>query len=430
MASKPLEIVAVDFALLEKATDGRENVLVITDVFSKFSQAYATRDQKASTVAKVLTDKWFYTYGVPKRIHSDQGRCFEGDLLKRLCSLYGIEKSRTTSYHPEGNGQCERFNRTLFDLLRTLPPESKRKWPQHLPEVLYAYNTTEHQSTGFSPFELMFGQKPQLPVDFLLGTSQESPATRSPQDWVDEHRNHLTVVYAQAKERLQQAAARRNCHYKPNVTSVLPPGTLVYKKSHALGRHKIHDAWDPTVYVVVKSMDQEGRVYQIRPRDAMGSHKNVNRAEIKVLTTVQDCSEKNTSLPDPGLLCNAPPDIPPELSDNDSEEEDIVIVMDQNPPRVRAPSSPRQAQSAESGPQSLAPITVPPLATQNLRQTLGNDTSLNTNVMLRRTHRTTAGHHTNMYHLPRAVNQSTVASLQSAPQAMCQGQRYAFRPWL
>ncbi|KAJ8373319.1 hypothetical protein AAFF_G00266220 [Aldrovandia affinis] len=65
-------------------------------------QAFPTPDQRASTVARILTEKWFYTYGIPKRIHSDQGRSFEGDLLKRLCQMYGIEKSRTTPYHPEG----------------------------------------------------------------------------------------------------------------------------------------------------------------------------------------------------------------------------------------------------------------------------------------------------------------------------------------
>ena len=302
LASKPLEVIAIDFTVLDKASDGRENVLVVTDVFSKFSQAFPTPDQRASTVARVLTEKWFYIYGVPKRIHSDQGKCFEGDLLKRLCQLYGIEKSRTTPYHPEGNGQCERFNRTLHDLLRTLPQEKKKKWPKYLPQVLYAYNTTDHQSTGYSPYELMFGQKAQLPVDFLLGASQEEPTSRSAEDWMDEHQNHLSSVYLHVKERLQQAAEQRNRHYQPNATSLIAPGTLVYRKSHPIGRHKIQDAWDPAVYVVVKNMDNEGRVYKICPRDGAGPEKNLNRSELRVLPTpiINRPMTQNQPVPDLG----------------------------------------------------------------------------------------------------------------------------------
>ena len=216
MASKPLEVLAIDFTTLERASDGREHILVVTDVFSKFTQAYPTSDQKAHTVVKILTEKWFYTYGVPKRIHSDQGRSFEGELLKRLCQLYGIAKTRTTPYHPEGNGQCERFNRTLHDLLRSLPGEKKRKWPQMLPQLLFAYNTTVHQSTGHSPYELMFGQKPQLPVDLLLGRADEEPSPTTPDDWVKEHQDHLATVYVAARKHLDAAATAREPAPTPN----------------------------------------------------------------------------------------------------------------------------------------------------------------------------------------------------------------------
>ena len=102
-ASKPLDVLSIDFTLLEKSSDGRENVLVMTDVFTKFTQAVATRDQKALTVAKVLVKEWFIKFGVPGRIHSDQGRSFQNQVIAHLCDIYGIKQSRTTPWHSEGN---------------------------------------------------------------------------------------------------------------------------------------------------------------------------------------------------------------------------------------------------------------------------------------------------------------------------------------
>lgn len=137
LSSQPNEILAIDFTVLEPNRNGLEKFLVMTDVFSKYTLTIPTRDQRATTVAQVLVVEWFSKFGVPARIHSDQGRIFESLLIQQLCGIYGIQKSRTTPHHPAGNGQCERFNRTLHNLLRTLPVSRKRDWASCLPQVLF-----------------------------------------------------------------------------------------------------------------------------------------------------------------------------------------------------------------------------------------------------------------------------------------------------
>ncbi len=104
LASRPNEVLAIDFTVLEPSRSGIENIMVMTDVFSKYTWGVATRDQRAETVAQVLVSEWFCRLGVPSRIHSYQGRNFEAVVIQQLCHLYGVEKSRTTPYHPAEHG--------------------------------------------------------------------------------------------------------------------------------------------------------------------------------------------------------------------------------------------------------------------------------------------------------------------------------------
>ena len=125
MATYPLELVHLDFLSIGGKEDILKNVLVVTDHFTRYAQCYVTSNQLAVTVAKTLVDKYFTNYGWPDKILTDRGSSFENLLFKDICELAKIRKLRTGSYHPQTNGQCKRFNKTLISMLGTRPHDAK-----------------------------------------------------------------------------------------------------------------------------------------------------------------------------------------------------------------------------------------------------------------------------------------------------------------
>lgn len=429
MSSRPNDILAVDFTVLEPTHSGIDSVLVMTDVFSKYTLAVPTRDQRAETVAQVLVTEWFYRFGVPGRVHSDQGRNFESLLIRQLCNLYGVEKSRTTPYHPAGNGQCERFNRTLHNLLRTLPVSRKRDWVACLPQVVFSYNSTPHQSTGESPHFLMFGQEPRLPVDFLLGREPQ-PIEGSVHDWVLEHQTRLQVAFAGARERLQVMADRRKAHHDQHVRDEpLVEGQLVYLRDYGVrGRHKIQDLWSPVVYQVTRAPKEGGVVYTIAPVDDLTKTRNVHRSLVKSRvckdTEAADCSSP---------FCDPVGDTHPV---GEYEDEGDLLAVVQEPDRFAVELQLRGlAPEAEPGPQGGMEPTEPVLMIEpgqldpersraSTRGPQPEGLPRADGVVLRRTSRLTAGLHPNRHHLPRPVGEMGGVSLQQM-----QGITRIFRPW-
>ena len=167
--SQPRELVSIDYLTLEPSKGGFEYIPVITHLFTRFAQAIPTRNQTAKTTAEVLVRKYFFPFGIPLKLHSDQGAAFASRMIKELCYLTGIKKNRSSLYRPSCNGMTEGFNCTLLSMLCTLDPSKKFDLKAHVATLTHAYSATKHDSTAQCPYLLMFARQPRLPIDLALG---------------------------------------------------------------------------------------------------------------------------------------------------------------------------------------------------------------------------------------------------------------------
>ncbi|KAL1274976.1 hypothetical protein QQF64_027790 [Cirrhinus molitorella] len=274
--SRPLELVCIDFLSLEPDQSNTKNILVITDHFTKYAMAIPTRNQTAQTVAKSLWDHFLVHYGFPERLHSDQGADFESRTIKELCKVAGIHKVRTTPYHPRGN-PVERFNRTLLQMLGTLESEKKTRWKEFVKPLVHAYNCTRHDTTGYTPYELMFGRQPRLPVDLAFGLPVDAPK-ESHSQYVENLKNRLRESYKVATENAGKIAERNKQRFDKRVVALaLEEGDRVLVRNVRLrGKNKLADKWEQDVHVVVRKVHNLP-VYTVKPEGKSGPLRTLHR---------------------------------------------------------------------------------------------------------------------------------------------------------
>ena len=212
-ASYPLQTIHMDFLLIGSKKESDVNVLVITDHFTRYSQAFVTNNQQTKTVIGVFIDQYVVHYSWPERILTDQGTSFEAALFKDLCKEAKIRKMRTTPYHPMGNGQQERFNRTLLTMIGCLPAAQKANWQSWVNRLTHAYNCTKSQVTGFNPYFLMFGREPRIPVDEAFKVTFPFRQEKNVADYVHHLRERLQWAHTLAKEHIDKDVARRKLYY-------------------------------------------------------------------------------------------------------------------------------------------------------------------------------------------------------------------------
>ena len=268
-SSYPLDLVCIDFLSLEPAKGNIGNVLIITDHYTKFAKAVPTRNQTAKTTAEALFNEFITNFGIPTRLHSDQGANFESQIITELCNLMGMKKSHTTPYHPQGNAGPERFNRTLLSMLGTLEDE-KKDWKKYVSSLVYYYNCTPHETTKTSPFELLFGRKPKLPIDAVFQNArQDTDVSESTQQYLEDLQMRICKAHDVVKQVTEKSQVKQKAYYDRKTKKVtLSPGDKVLVKKLAFeGKHKIKDKFEPDLFIITEQPRPDIPVYRLRSEE-------------------------------------------------------------------------------------------------------------------------------------------------------------------
>ncbi|KAL6486140.1 hypothetical protein MHYP_G00055320 [Metynnis hypsauchen] len=213
------------------STSGNKYILVIIDQFTRWVEAYAMPDQTAESTAQRLVFEFVARFSPPLEIHTDQGRNFESDLFTHLCHLLRVTKTRTTPYHPSSNGQAERFNRTLLQMIRCYVDKNQRDWDKYLPLLTSAYISSPHACTGFTPNRMMLGREVYQPQDLLLHAAHLDRNEDPPQVFVEDLEEKLEQTHELARGHLRAAQIKQKRQHDLRVKEQLyHVGDLVYAR--------------------------------------------------------------------------------------------------------------------------------------------------------------------------------------------------------
>ena len=275
-AGRPWQKVAVDLVgPMPLTSRGNKWILVLMDHFTRWQDAIALPDATAPVVATALDEKIFCYMGLPEQIHTDQGAQFESSLMAELCQLWGVEKTRTTPYHPQANGMVERNNRLLGDSLRAmLIGRGQDEWDLLLPQIMRAFRGTPHSTTGETPNLMMLGRELRLPDQLQYLPPPGGQSTRH--QYVQDVHDRLEEAHSLLQE--QQLRIRQEDDEEP---PLFMTGDLVWLENKRrrkgenpklqpkfVGPYEVIEAWGGHTYRIERqgqqSIQHESRLKPFR----------------------------------------------------------------------------------------------------------------------------------------------------------------------
>lgn len=223
---KPMELTTTSTVPLEKVfldivgplpltESGNKYILTLQDDLTKYSQAYALPNHEALTIAQAFVQQFICNFGLPKSILTDQGKEFTSKLLREVAKLFKIKQIQCSAYHPQSNGALERSHTTLADYLKHYVNDSQTTWDEWLAIAMFSYNTTIHTTTQYTPYELVFGYKPEIPSS--LKKAPEFKYT------YDDYRQDLILKLQKssqvAKENAMQSKVKNKQYYDRKINN-------------------------------------------------------------------------------------------------------------------------------------------------------------------------------------------------------------------
>lgn len=208
---RPFQKVGIDLlGPFPKSTMGNKHIIVAIDYFSKWVIAQAVPSADSIHVVDFFVRRIVLQHGAPLAIISDRGKCltsaFSEDLFKALQTNHLV----TTAYHPQCNGLVERFNHTFADMLSMYVRSRHDNWDDAIDFVVFAYNTSRQETTGFTPFLILYGREPYSPIDVALGNDPDyARETKSPRPYIKDLVTRLPIIREMVRRRVKIAQARQ-----------------------------------------------------------------------------------------------------------------------------------------------------------------------------------------------------------------------------
>jgi hypothetical protein len=304
-ANAPLEAIAMDIlGPLPKTKHGNRFLLVIADRFSKLTRTVPLRTITALTVAQMFCEHWVFVYGPPVSVLTDNGPQFASRFFQAVCAELGIKKLFTSAYHPQTNGQVERYNRTIVEALRAYVSERQDDWDDFTSAVTYAYNCRVHTSIGMPPLELILSRPP---VSLSLET-QPSPEELKPASAKQEFLERLKTLKARAGVNLHQAQT-------------------AYKRNFDRGVRRSNQKFAPGDPVYLRIDDPQGDGYNKLKFPAQGPYEVVADDEHTIVVRIGE-EEARVSA---DRVVRAPKQ-PPETQPSEADNQTVPVPADNAAP--------------------------------------------------------------------------------------------------